>query len=241
MSAHFLLHVIPLHFLFITLFIFFSLRTKLHFGQSWVQSSPPALLPALKKGDVGRLHVEISMVYLVYSTLSSLANQNIGLSAEVSLIYSEYNDGLQNYSFKFLSFCFDFWPLAGFWLKHCAEFISEMLRLLPFVWWKHSRYETEQEADFFLGSSVDNSQMWPLQDKVHVPQGRERRIKNCAERKHVRLVSATSRFLICVLPFASANFSSGYFPHWTSERQIHMNALSGCVAGTCWRCADLSW
>lgn len=167
MSAHFLLHVIPLHFLFITLFIFFSLRTKLHFGQSWVQSSPPALLPALKKGDVGRLHVEISMVYLVYSTLSSLANQNIGLSAEVSLIYSEYNDGLQNYSFKFLSFCFDFWPLAGFWLKHCAEFISEMLRLLPFVWWKHSRYETEQEADFFLGSSVDNSQMWPLQDKVH--------------------------------------------------------------------------
>lgn len=61
-----------------------------------------------KNGDVGRLHVEISMVYLVYSTLSRLANQNIGLSAEVSLIYSEYNDGLQNYSFKFHSFCFDF-------------------------------------------------------------------------------------------------------------------------------------
>lgn len=104
-----------------------------------------------------------------------------------------------------------------------------MLRLLPFVWWKYSRYETEQETDFFLGSSVDNSQMWPLQDKVHVPQGRERRIKNCAERKHVRLVSATSRFLICVLPFARAHFSSGYFPHWTSERQIHMNALSGWI------------
>lgn len=57
-----------------------------------------------------------------------------------------------------------------------------------------------RKQTFFLSSSVDNSQMWPLQDKVHVPQGRERGIKNCAERKHVRRVSATSHFMICV-PF----------------------------------------
>lgn len=65
---------------------------------------------------------------------------------------------------------------------------------------------------FFLGSSVDNSQMWPLQDKVHAPQGRERRIKSCAERKHVRLVSATSHFLICVLPFHARKFLLWLFP-----------------------------
>lgn len=42
-------------------------------------------------------------------------------------------------------------------------------------------------------------------------------------------------FLICVLPLAHANFSSGYFLHRTSERQIHMSVLCICVAGACWR------
>lgn len=73
---------------------------------------------------VDHLHVEISMVYLVYSTLLRLANPNSNLSAEISLIYLEHNDGLQNYSFKFHSFCFDLWPLAGFRLWHYTEFIS---------------------------------------------------------------------------------------------------------------------
>lgn len=98
----------------------------------------------------------------------------------------------------------------------------------PPVWWKHYRYETEQEADFFLGSSVDKSQMWPLRDKVHVSQGRERRIKNRAERKRVRLVSATSHSLIRVLPSLHARFPSA---RWTRQRQICLNALSSSVAG----------
>lgn len=78
------------------------------------------------------------------------------------------------------------------------------------LWWKHSRYETEQEADFFLSSGVDNSQMWPLQDKVHAPQGRGSRIKNRAERKHVRWVSAISWYVF----FLSHTqvFSPGFAP-----------------------------
>lgn len=62
--------------------------------------SPPTV-------EVAHSRVEISMVYLIYSTLYRFANQNISLSAERSLIYSKHNDGLQNYSFKFHSFCFD--------------------------------------------------------------------------------------------------------------------------------------
>lgn len=65
-----------------------------------------------------------------------------------------------------------------------------------------------------LSSSVDNSQMWPLQDKVHVPQGREKRIKNCGERKHVRWVSATCLTLICGLSFCRCWFLL-WFLHWT--------------------------
>lgn len=63
---------------------------------------------------VCHLCVEISTVYLVNSAMHAVAKQKINLSAEISLIYWEHNDGLQNYSFRFPSSCFDVWPLAAF-------------------------------------------------------------------------------------------------------------------------------
>lgn len=46
--------------------------------------------------------------------MHAVANQKINLSTEISLIYWEHNDGLQNYSFKFPPSGFDVWPLAAF-------------------------------------------------------------------------------------------------------------------------------
>lgn len=67
-----------------------------------VCSAPVPLLTT-----VYHLRVEISTVYLVYSAMHTVANQWINLSFEISLVYGEHNDGLQNYSFKFPSSCFD--------------------------------------------------------------------------------------------------------------------------------------
>lgn len=76
------------------------------------------------------LYVEITIVYLVFYAPSRTASQDLNPSAEFSFIYLRCNDGLQKYSFRFHSSCFDFWPLAGFPLKHCTEFISETLQPL---------------------------------------------------------------------------------------------------------------
>lgn len=88
---------------------------------------------------------------------------------------------------------------------------------------------------FFLSSSVDNSPMWPPQNGVHVPRGREKRIKTGAERKHVTRVSA---FFACILSPTSACYFSA-FPH-NSQRSLFSKANSHrCfeqfAAGTCWR------
>lgn len=86
MSAHFFFHLIALHLaLFMTVLLCqcFALLETVH---------------------VGHLRLEISIVYLVFSTPHRLANQNCGLSAELSLVHSERNDGLQNHSFKFQYF-----------------------------------------------------------------------------------------------------------------------------------------
>lgn len=88
---------------------------------------------------------------------------------------------------------------------------------------------------FFLSSSVDNSQMWPLQNEVHVPQGRERRIKPSAERKHVTGVSG---FFACILSFTSACYFSAFpheFQHSLFSRRNSRKRSERFVAGPCWR------
>lgn len=111
-----------------------------------------------------------------------------------------------------------------------------MRRNPPPARWKRSRYETEQEAEvFFLSSSVDNSQMWPLQNEVHVPQGRERRIKAGAERKHVTGVSG---FFACILSFTSACYFSAFphdYQHALFSRRNSRKRSERFVAGACWR------
>lgn len=105
--------------------------------------------------------------------------------------------------------------------------------------WKCSRYETEEEAEFFLSSRVDNSQIWPLQNEVHAPQGREReRIKTGAERKHV--TGGVSLLFACILSFACVLFFWFFptifnIPSLPSQIQNHIRPQSSCVAGTCWR------
>lgn len=77
--------------------------------------------------------------------------------------------------------------------------------------------------------------MWPLQNEVHLSQGRERWIKIGAERK---CLTGASAFSLQVLFLSRIRVISLVFltiyniP--CSRRQIHVNALSGCVAGTCW-------
>lgn len=92
--------------------VLFTQRAKLHSGYSRIPMVCSAPLPLLI--TVCHLCVEINTVYLVNSAMHAVANQKINLSTEISLIYREHNDGLQNYSFKFPSPCFDVWPLAAF-------------------------------------------------------------------------------------------------------------------------------
>lgn len=77
--------------------------------------------------------------------------------------------------------------------------------------------------------------MWPLQNEVHVPQGRERRIKPGAERKHVTGVSG---FFACILSFTSACYFSAFaheFQHSLFSRRNSRKRSERFVAGACWR------
>lgn len=88
--------------------------------------------------------------------------------------------------------------MSDHWLlfspEHYAEFISERCRRLsPSS--DESAPDTRQSRKwrvFFLSSSADNSQTWPLHNEVRLPQGRERWIKTSAERKRVTGASAFS-------------------------------------------------
>lgn len=80
-----------------------------------------------------------------------------------------------------------------------APYFRKAVPLLPWLWWKLLRYETEQEARyvilfFFLSlllffllrlcSGVDNIRMWPLWDKVHEPHGSVGNILNAALKRN---------------------------------------------------------
>lgn len=83
--------------------------------------------------------------------MHAVANQKINLSTEISLIYWEHIDGLQNYSFKFPPSCFDVWPLAAFQpLTLRRIHFRPAQTSFPLLWWKRSRYETEQEVEGFF-------------------------------------------------------------------------------------------
>ena len=125
-----------------------------------------AILPCLREVSciVGRgapppctvelvhLRAEISRVYLV--SPSPCADLPIRTSACLQILtYSERNDGLQNYRFKFPP------PSALISGRRLASPPPLTLRRIhfrklpdsfPSVWWKPTRYETEQEADFFF-------------------------------------------------------------------------------------------
>lgn len=92
-----------------------------------------------------------------------------------------------------------------------------------------------RKPSFFSVAALTTVKCDLFKTEVHGPQGRERRIKTGAERKHVTGVSA---FSLHVFFLSDVHVSSLVFlpsPNIPcSRRQIHINALSGCMAGTCW-------
>lgn len=175
--------------------------------------------------------------------MRAVANQKINLSTEISLIYWERNDGLQNYSFKFPPSSFDVWPLAAFQpltLRRIHFRPAQTSFPPPLMKALQIRDRAGSGGFFFCfffpSSSSDNSQTWPLQNELHLPQGRERRIKTGAERKRVTGVSAFS--LHVLFPSRVCVTSPGFLQISnipSSRRQIHVTGLRVCVADTCWR------
>lgn len=190
-----------------------------------------ALLPLLS--TVCHLCVEISMVYLVNSATHAVANQTINLSTEISLIYWEHNDGLQNYSFKFPSSCFDVWPLAAFQpfniTQNSFPHGADIFPPPPLMKALQIRDRAGSGVFFFFSVAALTTVKRDLfRNELHLPQGRERRIKTAAERKHVTGVSAFSLHVlflsrVCVISLVFLTISN--IPY--SRGQIHGNGLRG--------------
>ncbi len=103
MSAHFLLHVIALHFM-----LFIAVLLPLEEQKCVVVETDSVPCAGSPHDSWWR-----SFACRNQHSLFGLLNQNISPSAERSLIYSEHNDGLQNYSFKFH---IPLWSLTAGWL-----------------------------------------------------------------------------------------------------------------------------